>query len=66
MRTSLFLLQKVTFYGSSIWRRPKPVKATCVEIPGMKNPALVHGEGMLLLGSDNVMVSAFLSHFENQ
>lgn len=48
--------QAITLYGSTMWRRPLPRKGIEIDVPGMKRPALVHGEGMILFGADGNMV----------
>ncbi|XP_014671092.1 PREDICTED: cytosolic 10-formyltetrahydrofolate dehydrogenase-like [Priapulus caudatus] len=49
--------QMVTFYGSSVWRRARPIKCRKVEIAGMKEPALVHSDGMILFANDGGMIN---------
>ena len=47
----------MTFYGSSLTLGDKPPEGAPVTIEGLDIPAIVHGGGMTLTGTDGKMVS---------
>lgn len=47
----------MTFYGSSLTPGDKPPEGAPVTIEGLDIPAIVHGGGMTLTGTDGKMVS---------
>lgn len=49
--------KEVTFFGSSMYHRKELPECTEVNIEGMPGPALIHGGGMLLSGSDGQKVN---------
>ena len=55
--SSYFLLQQVTFYGSSLTPGDKVPEGAPVTIVGLDTPAVVHSGGMTLTGTDGKMVS---------
>lgn len=47
----------MTFYGSSLTPGDKPPEGAPVTIEGLDTPAIVHGGGMTVTGTDGKMVS---------
>lgn len=53
----------MTFYGSSLTPGDKPPEGAPVTIEGLDTPAIVHGGGMTLTGTDGKMVSPKANNF---
>lgn len=48
--------QDARLFGSTIWRKPKP-EGEEITIFGMGKPGIVHEDGLLLCGTDNIFVN---------
>lgn len=59
--TSFSLLQKVTFYGSTMVDNGAAAKGQPLEIPGASRPAIVTKAGLVLFGNDGKTVGLLVN-----
>lgn len=48
----------IQLYGSSIWKKDEPIGET-LNFVGLKRPAIVHNDGLLITALDGSMVCLF-------